>query len=172
MPKWLRSKNDFKRAIKLIEDIRADTNNFKSSSGDKKVFNNLDKFINEIKNKKTTRKKKTIEKIKDIVSDLDQQRQKESAVFQNKMIDVVYYLFNSLAISSKPDKLMLSKRVKVIKDITITILTILITITKGNKEGLKINVDGRKITLDDAESLQKDMSLKIGTTILLMMQKP
>ena len=88
------------------------------------------------------------------------------------MIDVVYYLFNSLAISSKPDKLMLSKRVKVIKDITITILTILITITKGNKEGLKINVDGRKITLDDAESLQKDMSLKIGTTILLMMQKP
>ena len=171
MPKWLRSKNDFKRAIKLIEDIRADTNNFRSSSGNKKVFNNLDKFINEIKTKKL-QEKKTIEKIKDIVSDLDQQRQKESAVFQNKMIDVVYYLFNSLAISSKPDKLMLSKRVKVIKDITITILTILITITKGNKEGLKINVDGRKITLDDAESLQKDMSLKIGTTILLMMQKP
>ena len=57
MPKCLRSKNDFKRAIKLIEDITADTNNFKSSSGDKKVFNNLDKFINEMKNKKTTRKK-------------------------------------------------------------------------------------------------------------------
>ena len=169
MPKWLRSKNDFKRAIKLIEDIRADTNNFKSSSGDKKVFNNLDKFINEIKNKKTTRKKKTIEKIKDIVSDLDQQRQKESVVFQNKMIDVVYYLFNSLAISSKPDKLKLSKRVKVRKQI---FNEILITITKGKKEGLKINVDGREITLDEAESLQKDMSLKIGTTILLMMEKP
>ena len=27
LPKWLRSKNDFKKAIKLIEDIRADTNN-------------------------------------------------------------------------------------------------------------------------------------------------
>ena len=168
MPKWLRSKNDFKRAIKLIEDIRADTNNFRSSSGNKKVFNNLDKFINEIKTKKL-QEKKTIEKIKDIVSDLDQQRQKESVVFQNKMIDVVYYLFNSLAISSKPDELMLSKRVKVRKEI---FNEILITITKGKKEGLKINVDGRETTLDDAESLQKDMSLKIGTTILLMMQKP
>ena len=27
LPKWLRSKNDFKKATKLIEDIRADTNN-------------------------------------------------------------------------------------------------------------------------------------------------
>ena len=75
LPKWLRSKNDFKEAIKLIEDIRADTNNVKSSSGDKKVFNNSDKFINDIKNKKSTRKN-TIEKIKNIVSDLDQQRRK------------------------------------------------------------------------------------------------
>ena len=108
LPKWLHSKNDFKKAIKLIEDIRADTNNVKSSSGDKKVFNNLDKLINDIKNKETTRKN-TIEKIKNIVSDLDQQRQKESTVFQNKMIDVVYYLFNSLGISSKPDRLMLPK---------------------------------------------------------------
>ena len=80
LPKWLRSKNDFKKAIKLIEDIRVETNNVKSSSGDKKVFNNLDKLINDIKNKKTTRKN-TIEKIKNIVSDLDQQRQIESDVF-------------------------------------------------------------------------------------------
>ena len=69
MPKWLHSRNDFKKAIKLIEDIRTDTN--KSSSRDKKVFNNLDKLINEIKTKKNTRKN-TIEKIKNIVSDLDQ----------------------------------------------------------------------------------------------------
>ena len=27
LPKWLHSKNDFKKAIKLIEDINADTNN-------------------------------------------------------------------------------------------------------------------------------------------------
>ena len=80
LPKWLHSKNDFKKAVKLIEDIRADTNNVKSSSSDKKVFNNLHKLINDIKNKKNTRKN-TIEKIKNIVSDLDQQRQIESDVF-------------------------------------------------------------------------------------------
>ena len=40
LPKRLHSKNDFKRAKKLTEDIRADTNNVKSSSGNKKVFNN------------------------------------------------------------------------------------------------------------------------------------
>ena len=114
MPKWLRSKNDFKKAIKLTEDIRANTNNVKSSSGNKKVFNNLDKLINDIKSKKTTRKN-TIEKIKNIVFDLDQQRQKESTVFQNKMIDVVYYLFNSLGISTKKDRLMLLEWVKVSK---------------------------------------------------------
>ena len=73
LPKWLHSKNDFRNAIKLTEDIRADTNNVKSSSGNKKVFNNQDKLINDIKSKKTTRKN-TIGKIKNIVSDLDQQR--------------------------------------------------------------------------------------------------
>ena len=52
LPKWLSSKNDFNNAIMLIEDIRANTNNVKSSSGDKKVFNDLDKLINDIKNKK------------------------------------------------------------------------------------------------------------------------
>ena len=60
LPKWLRTKNDFKKAIKLIEDIRADTINVKSI-GDKVFFNNLDKLINDIKNKKTT-KENTIEK--------------------------------------------------------------------------------------------------------------
>ena len=96
MPKWLRSKNDFKEAIKLIENIRVDTNNLKSNSGDKKVFNDFNKLINDIKNKKKNCKKSTIKKIRNIVSDLNQQRQKESTFFQNKIIDVVYYLFNSL----------------------------------------------------------------------------
>ena len=68
--KWLSSKTDFNEAIKLIEDDN--TNNVKSSSGDKKVFNEL---INNIKNKKATRII-TIKKIRDIFSDLDQQNQK------------------------------------------------------------------------------------------------
>ena len=52
LPKWLHSKNDFKKATKLIEDFMADTNNVKSSSGNKKAFNNLNKLINDIKIKK------------------------------------------------------------------------------------------------------------------------
>ena len=56
LPKWLGSKNGFKEAIKFIEDLRANTNNVKSSSNDKKVFNDFDKLINNIKNTKTTKK--------------------------------------------------------------------------------------------------------------------
>ena len=55
LPKWLHSKNDFKEAIKLIEDNKVDTNNVKSN-GDKKVFNNFTELINNIKNNKTTKK--------------------------------------------------------------------------------------------------------------------
>ena len=153
LSKWLHSKNDFKEAIKLPEDIRADTNNFKSSSGDKKVFNNLDKLINEIKNKKTIRKC-TIKKIRNIVSDLDQQRQKESTVFKSKMIDVVYYLFISLGISSKPNRLMLLKWVKVSEERFNEILN---TVTKAKDERLKTSVDGREITLDNTKRLLKDL---------------
>ena len=53
--------------------------------------------------------------MKNIVSDLDQQRQKEITVFQNKMIDVVHYLFNSLGISIQPGRLMLPEWLKVSK---------------------------------------------------------
>ena len=72
----------------------------------------MDNLINDIKDKKTTRKN-TIEKIKNIISDFDQQRQKESTAFQSKMINVVYYLFNSLGISSQTGRLMLPKWVNV-----------------------------------------------------------
>ena len=174
LAKWQHSKNDFKEAIKLIEDIKADTNNVKSS-GEKKVFNDLNKLINNIRNKKTTRKS-TIKKITNIVSDLDQQKQKESNVFQNKMIDVVYYLFNSLEISSQPDRLMLPKWVKVNKKRFNEILS---TVTETKTNGFKTNVDGREITLDKTKSLLKDLGngildgreFKKSTEILLMMQK-
>ena len=80
--KWLHSKNDFKEAIKVIEDIRAGTNNVKSSD-DKKVFHDLNELINNIKNKKTGRKS-TIKKISNIVSDLDQLREKKVLFFKIK----------------------------------------------------------------------------------------
>ena len=67
------SKNDFNEAKKLINNIRADTNKVKPSSGDEKVFNDLNGLINDIQNKKTKRES-AIKTIRNIISDLDQQR--------------------------------------------------------------------------------------------------
>ena len=75
------SKNDFNEAKKLINNIRADTNKVKPSSGDEKVFNDLNGLINDIQNKKTKRKS-AIKKIRNIISDLDQQRQKKVLFFK------------------------------------------------------------------------------------------
>ena len=118
----------------------------------------MDKLVNYRKNKKTTRKN-TIKKIKKIVSDLDQQRQKESTAFQNKIIHVAYYLFNSLGTSSQPGRLMLPEWVKVSEERFNEILS---TVAKAKKnEGLKTNVDGREITLDSTKSLLKDLGDRI-----------
>ena len=70
------------------------------------------------------------------------------------MIDVSYYLFSSLRISSQPGRLMLLKWVKVIEERFNEILS---TVTKAKNEGLKTSVDGREITLDNTERLLKDL---------------
>ena len=152
LPKWFHSKNDFKEAIKLIQDIKADTNNVKSNS-DKEVFKDLNELINNMKNNKNT-KNSTINKIRNIVSDLDQLRKKESTVVQTKMYDVVYYLFNSLAISSKPGRLMLRKWVNIGEKRFNEILS---TVTKAKNEGFRTNVGAREITLDNTESSLKGL---------------
>ena len=95
----------------MINGIRAYTNKAKSSSGNKKVFNGLNGLMNHINKKKTTRKS-AIKKISGIISDLDQQRQK-STVLQNKIIDVVYHLFDAFGISTKSSRLVLPKWIKV-----------------------------------------------------------
>ena len=69
------------------------------------------------------------------------------------MIDVVYYLFNSLGISSKPGRLMLPRWVNINRK---TFDEILSTVTKVKNEEWRTNVDGREITLNNAESLLKD----------------
>ena len=74
------SRNDFNEARKLINDIGADTNKVKSSSGDEKAFNDLNRLVNDMQNKKIKRKS-AIKKIRNIIFDLDQQRPKKSTVF-------------------------------------------------------------------------------------------
>ena len=62
------------------------------------------------------------------------------------MLDVVYYLFNSLGISSQPGRLMLPEWVKVSEKKFNEILS---TVTEAKNEGLRTNVDRRQITLDN-----------------------
>ena len=56
------------------------------------VFDDLEKLINDIRNHKV-KKESAIKRMKKSIAKLEQQRQKES-IFQNKMIYVLYYLFN------------------------------------------------------------------------------
>ena len=70
------------------------------------------------------------------------------------MIDVAYHLFNAFGISTQPGRLMLPKWVNISGKRFNEILS---TVTEAKNNGLKINVDGREITLDKAESLLKDV---------------
>ena len=58
------------------------------------------------------------------------------------MIDVVYYLFNLLGISSQPGRLMLPKWVKISKNRFNEILSI---VTKAKNNRFSTNVDGREV---------------------------
>ena len=69
------------------------------------------------------------------------------------MIDVIYYLFNAFGISTKPGRLVLPEWVNVREERFNEILS---TVTEAKNNGLKINADGREITLDNVESLLKD----------------
>ena len=124
LPEQLKSKNDFNEAKRLIDDIRTDMNKVEVSKEDKKNFNDLNRLITGISNNKV-KKEDGIERLKKSMSDLDWLRQKKKTVFQNKMIQVVYQLFNSfglnkeflpLFIQKEPDQVRLPKYVKVSYD--------------------------------------------------------
>ena len=69
-------------------------NKVKASKEDKKVFNDLNKLIIDINNNKV-KKVDAVERLNKSISDLGQLKQKQSTAFQNKLIHVVYQLFNS-----------------------------------------------------------------------------
>ena len=70
------------------------------------------------------------------------------------MIGIVYYLFNFFGKSSKSDRLILPKWVKLSEERFHKILS---TVTKAENQGLKANEHGREITLNNAESSLKDL---------------
>ena len=67
-------------------------NKFKASKEDKKVFNYLNKLIIDINNN-MVKKEDAVERLNKSISEL---KQKQSTAFQNKLIHVVYQLFNSV----------------------------------------------------------------------------
>ena len=95
------------------------------------------------------------------ISGLEQLRQKKITVFQNRMIYALCYLFNSFDLGvklllfneKKRDQLKLPKHVEVGKE---RLNGIMNTITKVKNDGLKTSVDGREITLYNAQSLLRD----------------
>ena len=100
LPGWLESKNDFNEAKRLIDNIRINMNKDKVSKKDKKVFNDLNKLIIDISNNQTKEKDATI-RLEKSMFDLTQLRQEEKTVFQNKIIQVVYQLFNSFGFNKE-----------------------------------------------------------------------
>ena len=124
LPEWLKSKNNFDEAKKLVCDIRIDTSNVNVGYRDKKVFNDLNRQITDVSNNKV-KKEDAVKKLEKSISDLNQLRQEESIVFQNKTIQVVYQLFNSFGLNKsllplfsqkEPDQLRLLDYVKVSYD--------------------------------------------------------
>ena len=100
LPEWLESKNDINEAEKLIDDIEVNMNKVKASKEDKKVFNYLNKLIIDINNN-VVKKEDAVERLNKSISDLDQLRQKQSTAFQNKLIHVVYQIFNSFSFNKE-----------------------------------------------------------------------
>ena len=93
-------KSDFNEAKRLIDDIKIDMNKIKVSKEDKIFFNDFNKLIIDI-NKNKVIKEDAVERLNKRISDLDQLKQKQNAVFQNKMIHVVYQLFNSFGFNKE-----------------------------------------------------------------------
>ena len=121
LPEWLKSKNDFNEAKKLVGDIRIDMSHVKVGYKDKKVFNDLNRLITDISNNKV-KKEDALKSLEKSIPDLNQLRQEKSTVFHNNMIQVVYQLFNSFGLNKRllllfskkePDQLRLPDYVKV-----------------------------------------------------------
>ena len=96
----VRIKNDFNEAKRLIDDIRIDMNKVKVSKEDKKVLNDLSRLISDISKNKIKRED-AVEGLKKSISNLDQLRKKQKTNFQNKMMQVVYQLFNSFGFNKE-----------------------------------------------------------------------
>ena len=81
----------------------------KVNKEDKKAFNNLNKLIIDISNNKIE-EKDAVERLEKSISDLKQLGKKQKTDFQNKMIHVVYQLFDSLGFNKEFEPLFSEKK--------------------------------------------------------------
>ena len=100
LAEWLESKNDFNEAKRLIDDISIDMNKNKVGNKDKKVFNDCNRLITGVSNNKAE-KEDGVQRLKKSMPDWYQLRQKQKTVFQNKMIQVVYQVFNLFGLNKE-----------------------------------------------------------------------
>ena len=98
-------KSDFNEGKRLLDDIKIDMNKIKVGKDDNFFFNDLSKLIIDINNNKVI-KEDAAERLNKRISDLDQLKQKQSGVFQNKMIHVIYQLFNSFGFNKELTNLL------------------------------------------------------------------
>ena len=101
--------NDFNEAKKLIDDIKVDINKVKASKEDKSVFNDLNKLIIDMNNNKV-KKEDAVKRLNKSISDLDQLKQKQNTILRNKMVQVVYQLFNSFGFNKEFEPLFSKKK--------------------------------------------------------------
>ena len=84
----------------MIDDIEVDINKVKVSKEDKKVFNDLNKLIIDINNNKV-KKEDAVKRLNKSISDLDELKQKKNSILWNKIVQVIYQLFNSFAFNKE-----------------------------------------------------------------------
>ena len=71
----------------------------------------MNKLIIDINNGKV-KKEGAVERLNKSISDLDQSKKKQSTVLQNKMVQVVYQLFNSFGFNKEFERLFSKKKKK------------------------------------------------------------
>ena len=81
----MNQKNNFTEAKRLTDHTRININKVKASKEDRKVFNDLKKFIIDINNNKV-KKEDAPERLNESISDLDLPKQKQSTAFEIKWL--------------------------------------------------------------------------------------
>ena len=128
----------------------------------------MNKLIIDINNNKV-KKENAVERLNKSISDLDQLKQKQSTVLQNKMVQVVYQLFNSFGFNKEfaplfsqikseqtEEKMQIPLWFKINKP-EFDELTSYIYNNQNNKD-FKININKRTYDLENAKNFWKKIT--------------